>query len=140
MKHGDGCYASIINSPRHVSADRPHMSNHDRAAQFAPFAALTGLDNAMEETARLTLSKPELDEEEKCLIDMLLRYVKQNINAYMNVSIICFVPDLIKDGGELIKINGVVRTIDDYTRTILFDDGRLINIDDVTAVEIIKQP
>ena len=86
-------YDDIINLPHHVSLTRQRMSMHDRAAQFAPFAALVGYDDAVAETARLTETRPELDEQEQRAINERLAYIADHIHEYPEVRIRYFVPD-----------------------------------------------
>ena len=104
MKHGEHAYDSIMELPHHVSDDRPHMSNYDRAAQFAPFAALTGFDGTIEETARLTVKRPELDEGEKQLIDLYLRWLRDNIASRPMAGFTVFVQDAKKSGGAFMEV------------------------------------
>ena len=98
----------IINLPHHVSSTRQRMSMHDRAAQFAPFAALVGYDDAVAETARLTESRPELDEQEQRAINERLAYIAAHIHEQSEVRIKYFVPDEYKSGGTIIEISGKV--------------------------------
>ena len=97
-------YDDIINLPHHVSPTRQRMSMHDRAAQFAPFAALVGYDDAVAETARLTESRPELDEQEQRIINEKLAYIAEHINEHPEVCIKYFVPDERKSGGAIVEV------------------------------------
>jgi hypothetical protein len=85
------------------------MSMHDRAAQFAPFAALVGYDDAVAETARLTESRPVLDEQEQKELDMRLRYLADHLKEQLVVHIQYFVPDERKSGGAIVEISGIVK-------------------------------
>ena len=96
-------YDDIINLPHHVSPTRQRMSMHDRAAQFAPFAALVGYDEAVAETARLTESRPELDEQEQQAINERLAYIVNHIHEQPEISIKYFVPMNAKVAGLLWK-------------------------------------
>ena len=139
MRHDEHAYDEIMLIPRHISADRPHMSNYDRAAQFAPFAALTGYDSASEETARLTDRRPELDEDEKLFIDRSLRNIRRHIDERPRVIITVFVPDSRKEGGALVDVEGAVAGINEYARAIVFENGASVNIDDIVGVSATDQ-
>ena len=104
-------YDDIINLPHHVSPTRQRMSMHDRAAQFAPFSALVGYDDAVAETARLTENRPELDEQEQKELDTRLRYLADHIKERPNVHIRYFMPDMRKNGGASVEYNGIVHKI-----------------------------
>ena len=134
-----GKYDDIINLPHHRSKTRPHMSNHDRAAQFAPFAALTGYEDAVSETARLTDKKIELDEDSKQMINEKLIYIQENIDKKPAASITYFIPDKKKTGGKYVKLTGCVNKINDFEKTILlsetqiaFDDILDIGLEDIS--------
>ena len=107
-------YDDIINLPHHQSATRPHMSNYDRAAQFAPFAALTGYDDAVKETARLTDRRIELDEGEKAAIDQRLLLVQERLPEPTEVTITYFVSDKRKAGGAYVS----VRVMDNWVNIL----------------------
>ena len=135
-------YADIIHLPHHKAANRPHMSLYDRAAQFSPFAALTGFDGVIAETARLTDRKVELSESEKILLDQKLTLIDDVIQDkhYPEISVVYFVPDYLKEGGEYEEYTGQVRKIDPIERTVVFlaDNGRSagkkVLIDDVMEI------
>lgn len=129
-----GKYDDIIGMPHHVSKKHPHMSNYDRAAQFSPFAALTGHDAAVNETARLTDRKIELDESEKALLDEKIQIIINSQDACAEITY--FVQDLTKDGGSYQLKRGSVRKLDMYKRLIVMDDRTEINIDDIISIEI----
>lgn len=137
MRHDEHAYDEIMYLPRHVSADRPHMSGYDRAAQFAPFAALTGYDSAIEETARLTDKRPQLDEDEQYFIDRCLRNIRRDMANMPAARIEYFVPDERKEGGAIISHKGKVAAINEYARTVIFDDGTSIMIDDIVGAELV---
>lgn len=128
-------YDDIIGLPHHQSATRPHMPVIDRAAQFSPFAALTGYKAVITETARLTGRRIELDEDAKEAIEQKLRIVMEHIRERPEITVTWFRPDEKKDGGAYITVLGAVRRIDEYERTILMMDGTAIPIDDVAALE-----
>lgn len=128
-------YDDIINLSHHVSQIHPPMSLHDRAAQFAPFAALTGYENAVRETARLTDSRATLDECEKQLLNDRLCLLAEQLEVAGNVSITYFRPDTRKTGGAYLTVRAAVREVDEYERTILMTSGERISIEDIFAIE-----
>ena len=119
-------YDDIINLPHHVSARRARMSMTDRGAQFSPFAALSGYDAAIEETARLTEERPEADEQE--LNRRLQRLAEALTDSRPEVTFLCFIPDEKKDGGAYRRVTGRVRRIDEAGQRILLTDGTAIPI------------
>ncbi len=127
-------YDDIIHLPHHQSGTRPHMTLHDRAAQFSPFAALTGYDAAVEEAARLTEQKMELSEEEKAAIGAKLTEIKEHIKERPEVTVTYFVPDERKAGGTYVTVIGIVRRIDDFERVVVMQDQSRIRIDDIAAI------
>lgn len=129
-------YSDIINMPAHITA-RPHLSLYDRAAQFAPFAALTGFGAVINETARLTDSKPELDEETSRLLDERVKIIEENIKLKPEVEVAFFVPDKLKPGGSLQKFRGRIRRVDEFERKLVFTDKSTIAIDDVIFIDSI---
>ena len=124
----DNRYDDIINLPHHVSKTRPRMSLYDRAAQFASFAALTGHEDAIEETARRTDNMVEMDEYAMDDIDNELRYIRENINIMPEVCIRYFRPDSKKSGGSYLEHRGNVKKIDENSRRLIFTDGTGIDI------------
>ena len=129
-------YDDIINLPRHISPARQRMSMHDRAAQFAPFAALVGYDDAVAETARLTETRPELDEQEQRAINERLAYIADHINEQPEVSIRHFVPDEQKNGGAIVEVSGKVKKISATDGIIVMADGVVIPIDKIIDVSV----
>ena len=125
-------YADIIDRPRPKSPTRPHMSNYDRAAQFSPFAALTGYEAAVEETARLTDEKIELTEDQKYLLDEKLRMA---IERGGNVRITYFISDRKKAGGAYEFATGQVKEVDTLEHSIVLTDKRRIPLDDLWDIE-----
>lgn len=132
-------YEDIINMEYKKSAKHPHMSLYDRAAQFSPFAALTGHDAAIEETARLTDSKIELDECEKTLIDEKLQNVAYRLNFDPEISVTYFLKDMKKSGGAYFTHTGTVKRIDEIERLVVFVDKMQIPIDDILEIEILDK-
>ena len=129
-------YDDIINLPHHVSPTRQRMSMHDRAAQFAPFAALVGYDDAVTETARLTEARPELDEQEQRAINERLAHIADHIHEQPEVRIKYFVPDEHKSGGAIVEVSGIVKKISATDGTIVMADGCKIRLSDITDLSI----
>ena len=125
-------YDDIINLPHHVSPTRQRMSMHDRAAQFAPFSALVGYDDAVAETARLTESRPELDEQEQQAINECLAYIADHIHEQPEVCIKYFIPDEHKSGGAIVEFSGKVKKISATDGTIVMAGGYKIRLSDIT--------
>lgn len=131
-----GKYDDIINLPHHTSTKHPRMTRTARAAQFAPFAALTGLDDEMEETARLTDKKITLDEEQKQVINRELLFIKNNPQRDIPVIITFFKSDGRKDGGAYIENEVSIKKIDEINRKLILSDYSEIKIDDLFSVRI----
>lgn len=127
-------YDDMLYLPHHQSIKRPHMSMRDRAAQFSPFAALTGHEAAIAETARLTDKRLVLDEDAKIDLDEKLQFIQENLDCSPVVSITYFVPDEKKKGGTYLTMTGVVRRIDTVAKSIIFTDRRSIQIEDIYAI------
>ena len=132
-------YDDIINMEYHKSTSRPHMSLHDRAAQFAPFAALTGHEEAIEETARLTEEKILLDEVAKEAISRNLYEISMNLDKKWNVSITYFKPDRLKHGGVYLTDVGVIKKFDENAKVVIMDNGMSIEIEDIVGIRIEKK-
>ncbi len=124
-------YNEIINLPHHVSTTRPQMPMSDRAAQFAPFAALTGYDSAIKETGRLTGERIELDEEALTALDRKYQLLMDTLDDAPEVTIIYFQPDERKAGGQYVSATGTVKKVDTFGRRILLQDGTRIPLDSV---------
>ena len=133
-------YDDIINLPHHVSATRPRMSMHDRAAQFSPFAALTGYDDAIDETARLTDKQFELSEDARNRLDEQLRLIADRIEEQPEIEVTYFQPDELKEGGKYVTTKGRVRIIDEYAREIVFADGTRIELDAISEIKVNNCP
>lgn len=132
-------YARIINLPRPTSS-HPKMSAIDRAAQFSAFAALVGLDEQMDETARLVDGKIELSEDEIGELNRKFLLLAQKLSAdedYPKIKVICFVPDQRKDGGSYVTKIGAVKRIDEVFHKILFTDRSEVSVSDILDFEII---
>jgi len=134
-------YEDIINLPHHTSTKHKRMSIASRAAQFAPFAALTGYDNAIKETERLTDNKIELTEEEKLKINNKLLIINEKIKHKPKVTITYFEPDKNKNGGKYLSYTGIVKKIDMIELTITLTDKTKIDINEIIDIteEIPKQ-
>ena len=128
-------YDDIINLPHHVSKKPPQMSLHDRAAQFSPFAALTGHKAAINETARLTDEKQILSEDVIAKLNEQLNLIKENIGTNQTVTITYFVPDDKKSGGAYISHTGVVKKIDEYNHTVILTDKTVIPIEQISEMQ-----
>lgn len=128
-------YDDIINLPHHVSKKHPQMSLHDRAAQFSPFAALTGHKAAINETARLTDEKQILSEDVIAKLNEQLNLIKENIGTNQTVTITYFVPDDKKSGGAYISHTGVVKKIDEYNHTVILTDKTVIPIEQISEMQ-----
>lgn len=132
----NGKYDDIINLPHHVSAKYPQMAMIDRAAQFSPFAALTGHGEAIDETARLTDKKIELDENRKETIDEKLRFVSETGGA-TEIEVTYFVSDSRKDGGKYVAVTGRVKKIDGISRELTMLDGSIIPIENIYDIRFV---
>ena len=128
-------YDDIINLPHHVSATRPHMTAIDRAAQFSPFAALTGYDAAVKETARLTDERIELDESTKHALSDRLQIIADRMKEHPEIAITYFQPDAKKNGGAYVTAAGTAKKIDKYERVVVMTDGTLIPIDEIISID-----
>lgn len=128
-------YDDIINLPHFVSKDRKHMSNHDRAAQFAPFAALTGYDDSIKEAARIVDEKIELGEQEIQELDYRFHIIETNIKDKPKVNITYFVKDKNKNGGTYFTKEITIRKIDMIDRIIITIDKEKYNLDDIYSIE-----
>jgi len=128
-------YDDIIELPHHVSDRHPQMPLSDRAAQFSPFAALTGYDAAVEETARWTEEKRELTEEQKLILSARLRELQGAIRSAPAVTVLFFVPDARKAGGSYQTLQGRVKKIDEYSGLLELTDGTLIPFEDILGLE-----
>ena len=129
-------YDDIIALPHPEPRTHPRMSLHDRAAQFSPFAALTGHSAAIAETGRLTDSRITLDESEMARVDAALQRLQELLPQAPAVSITYFVPDERKTGGSYQTITGVVRRIDTVNSVLLLTDRREIPIADIFDITI----
>lgn len=128
-------YDDIIHRPHHVSATRPHMSVIDRAAQFSPFAALTGYDAAIKETARLTDKRVDLDEYMKDALSDKLQVIADRMKEHPEIAITYFQPDRKKSRGAYITVIGVAKKIDEYEKILLLTNGAVISIAEILSID-----
>ena len=127
-------YEDIINLPHHTSKKYPRMSLEARSAQFAPFAALTGYDEVLIETARLTNERVEIDETIKVIIDSKLQIIKEHIMQKPLITFMYFVPDLKKDGGKYVTVTGNVKKIDEYRNVLILENKTEIPISEIIDI------
>lgn len=127
-------YDDIIRMPHHTSTVHPRMPVTDRAAQFSPFAALTGYEDAIREKARLTESRMELDEYEKAELDEQLKRIQEHLTESPEVTITYFQPDVRKDGGAYLTVTGCIKKIDQYERLLILRNGEKIPMDEILGM------
>lgn len=128
-------YRDILHLPHPVSRKHPPMPLSDRAAQFLPFAALTGYDDALLETARLTDEQIHLDESCQLEINKRLLLLLDSLGRHPTVTITCFQPDAKKSGGAYITVTGTLKKIDQYDNSVLLTDGSKIRIEDILELD-----
>lgn len=129
-------YKDIIDLPHHVSKTRAKMPLKDRAAQFAPFAAVVGHEAAIKETARYVDRKKELDEMEKSIIDEKLNKINSWLPEKHEIELMYFKPDNAKRGGEYVSKIGYVKKIDTYNLEVLFTDRTRIEIGQIYSIDL----
>ncbi len=127
-------YDDIINLSHHISTKHPQMSLEARAAQFAPFAALTGYDDEVKETARLTNERIELDDEAKSIIDNKIQMILEQLSTKPIVSFTYFIPDTKKEGGRYATITGIIKKIDEYKQVIILEDKTEIPVKEIINI------
>jgi len=128
-------YDDIIHLPHHVSKNHPQMPPMNRAAQFMPFAALTGHDEAIQETARRTDSFVWLDEDRKAQLNEQLLYLLENQEQQPECEITCFQPDEKKEGGAYVAVRGRIKKVDAQAQRILFTDGTALPMEYLFSIE-----
>ena len=131
----DHQYDDIINLPHHVSDTRPQMSMINRAAQFSPFAALTGYEAVIKETGRLTERRIELSEDTRADLDRKQRLLMDSLSNRPEVSVTYFVPDERKAGGAYVTVTGIVKQLDDFQRIMALTDGTMIPLNEIVELE-----
>ena len=133
-------YEDMLHLPPHTSVLRPRMSNLERAAQVSPFAALTGYEAAIAETARQTDTRAELDENEKALLNEKLQILRKHIDRRPAGTISYFRPDERKAGGAYVRAAGTVQRIDETERRLVLADRTTIPIEQIYAIEFSAAP
>ena len=131
---GNGKYDDMVYMQNPTPTCKPRMSLHDRAAQFSPFAALTGYEDAVEETARLTDTRLELSEDMKTILNEKMQMILDNADSEPVVTITYFVPDKRKAGGAYVDVAGIVKEIDEYERCIVMTDKKKISIEQIREI------
>ena len=131
----NGPYDDIIDLPHHVSKKHPQMTIKDRAAQFSPFAALTGYSGEVAETARVTEAKIELSEEEQAMLDERLCLLEDMLPDQPEVTFTWFVPDPRKGGGTYTTATGKLKKLDRLVKNVLLADGTTIPVDDLLQID-----
>ena len=132
-------YDDIKHLTRPQYDDLHPMSMHDRAAQFSPFAALVGYDDAVAETARLTDSRLELTEDEMSELNANLNRLLDSLDEQPQISVTYFVPDEKKSGGKYVEKQGVVRIFDSYSQELVFTDGVRIAVADMAKLDFMEK-
>ena len=130
-------YSKLKNITRPQYPDLPPMPIEDRAAQFSPFAAVVGYDDAVEETARLTDSMVELSEDEIVLLNGALTRLRETFGDKPQIKVTYFVPDAKKDGGAYVSKAGIIKRIDDYESALIFTDGEKVAVSSIIKVEFV---
>lgn len=128
-------YDDIINLEHHVSTKHSRMSLENRSAQFAPFSALTGYEEAVKEEARVTESRIDIDEEAKIEVNEKLNYIMRHLDKNIIVSVTYFEKDKKKQGGSYKTIKGMIKKIDDSRKTIEMQTGEIIKIEELKKIE-----
>ncbi len=129
-------YKDIIDRPHHTSKTRKRMSTLNRAAQFAPFAALTGYEASIAEAKRLTDQKLELDDKMTEILNQKLNFIKEHIADRPEVTVTYFVPDSKKSGGKYVTLVGNVRLIDQIENSLILTDKTEISISEISDLKI----
>lgn len=127
-------YDDLINLPHHVSKTRKPMPMINRAAQFAPFAALTGHDEAIAETARQTAPRRILSSDEQEILSKRLAYAIDHIGERPNLTFTYFIPDTLKDGGRYVTITRVIRKYDALEKTVVLETNEILLIDNILSI------
>ena len=133
MKY-DRQYDDIINLPHHISKKHPQMSLYARSAQFAPFAALTGYEEAVKETAKETNERIDIEDELKSILDGKLQIILEQIKNHPEISITYFIADSKKNGGEYVTVTGLVKKVDLYNQYIYLIDYTEIPINEIIDI------
>lgn len=134
MYNNNRKYDDMLTLARPLSEKHTPMPRLDRAAQFSSFAALTGYDEAVGETARLTDSRIELDEDRASELNDKLNILRDKLYERPEIAVTYFVPDNKKSGGKYVTLKGNARAIDEYEKAIIFTGGGRIHIDDIFSL------
>lgn len=137
MREDEHRYDDIINLPHHVSKKHLQMSNHDRAAQFSPFAALTGYESVIQEAGRLTEPRIELDEYSRAELDRKLQQLREKISLHPEISVTYFMPDARKEGGTYVTVQGKVKKMDTCQNRIQMENGTVVPVEEMIELNII---
>ena len=132
MKHP---YEDILNLPHHVSETHPRMSRIDRAAQFSPFAALTGYGEVIREAGRITDRQIQLDEDSQAVLNRKFQLLLEQIGEHPWITVTYFLQDAKKAGGMYVSHTGQVKKFLDYEQILVFTDGKQIPLGDIVALE-----
>lgn len=136
--HNSHKYDDILHLPRHISSKHAPMSRYDRAAQFSPFAALTGYDGVIQEAGRLTDTAAQLDEGSMALLDEKLRQICLRLAETPRVTVTYFQEDSRKAGGAYLSATGRVKKIDSYGQNLVFTDGTAISIGKIYELDLLE--
>lgn len=128
-------YEDIIGLKRPISRTHPPMDRVDRAAQFSPFAALTGFEDALRERGRLTDFRRQLDEDEIQILDQKLRRIRERVKEHPRAAVTYFKPDSKKDGGAYVTVEGCVQGLDTIEGNLILEDGTRIPVREITGLE-----
>ena len=128
-------YEDIVNLPPHISKKHPQPSMMDRAARFAPFAAITGYEEMVLEEARVTEEQIHLDEDAVALICEKINMIQEFIDEEPEVKITYFEPDKKKTGGTYITITGTPKRVDEYEQLLIMNDGKKIKLDSIYRLD-----
>lgn len=128
-------YEDMLELSHPVSKTHPQMARRDRAAQFAPFAALTGYEEAVSEAARFTEEKMILDEDSKEQLDWKLRCLQEKVKEKPIITVTYFLEDEKKKGGKYVTVTGILKKIDGYTHQFVLESGEEIPVEDIVSLE-----
>lgn len=133
-KEAERIYGDIIDLPRPVSVKHPPLSMEQKAAQYSPFAALTGYGDVLDETERLTEERKELDEDRRAELDRMILQLVQNRSGAVQAAFTYFIPDPLKAGGKYVTVSGSIRRIDQQHGKIILQDGTQIPVNEIIDI------
>lgn len=128
-------YEDIVNLPPHISKKHPQPTMMDRAARFAPFAAITGYEEMVLEEARITEERIDLDEGTLSILNEKLNMIQEFLDEEPEIKITYFEPDKKKSGGAYVSVTGIVKRIDEYEHLVIMTDGKMIRVEDIYGLE-----